>query len=364
MDYINTTLSNQPFADLPSFHYQYDYGDSTDSTLESSPGQFGIIVANALTMIFICTGNVFTIVAVCVTPDLRTRCNMYTVSLAVADFFTGLIIPFYSSDLYPPFQEALDDHKYVCLIRYVFLFTFVSNSVLTMIAISVDRYIFIKYPLHYSTKCRVATVAAIIAGTWILSFAIGTVPLYYNLWNKNRQCQTFQLLPANYRQFTLCPLYLLCCLITAVIYGLLIREAIPQQRRDSQWQLFHHDKMSWWNRNKIKSIKMFMLVFGIFFVCWTPSFLIILIGYGTSVNPKLIKAFMVLGYLNSGMNFVIYAFKDRKFLNAFKSFVGMKRKSAKQSTKENFVFSIDGSSKDSFEGRFQNDDPREARWKF
>ena len=271
-------------------------------------------------MVFICVGNSLTILVFWIVPSLRTTSNMYIVSLAVADFFTGLMVPFLSAEIYPPYEKLMNRNKYPCICRTVFLYTFVGNSLLSMCVIAFDRFIFIKYPLSYNQICNKRKVYVIIAATWMLAIIFGTVPIYYNNWERHRSCDIFYILPSQYRIHILCTAYFVGSFITAVLYGCIIKMAIPQQRRNSLMISRNQVvNIRWWHRDEMRSIRMFTLVFGVFFACWTPSFILIIVGYSIPLSKTLTRVFLLLGVMNSGMNFVIYAFKNQDFRLAFYS---------------------------------------------
>ncbi|XP_041363737.1 melanocortin receptor 5-like [Gigantopelta aegis] len=298
-----------------------------ESNLSST--QIVVILMYVLVMVFICTGNVFTLLAVCVRRSLRTPTNMYIASLAVADFLTGLTIPYYTSNLHPAFERILHRNKYVCLLRYTLMATFLCCSLLSMNAISYDRYKFIHYPLRCTRWCE---VRVIIAGTWILSVIFGTIPLYYNTWDATTGCNTQKILPTTFNVYMTCSLFFLCSLISAGFYGSIIASAIPHQRKNSLLMVSRFGKRSWYRRDEMKSVKMMLLVFGVFFVCWLPALLIVIIELHTQVNIKVKNAFLIILFLNSGMNFIIYAWKNDQFRKTFSSFMGLRRPSVEMST--------------------------------
>ena len=282
-----------------------------------------LMAIHAFLVLFICTGNLFTILAVCFVPSLRTFSNRYIVSLAVADFFIGIMIPIYSTDLYPPYRRLLDNHKYFCLVRIMFMYMFVGHSILCITAIAFDRFIFIKYPLRHPQIFNPLKVNVSIACMWLVAFVTGATPLYFNNWEVHKRCESFALLPMAYRIYVLCPIFIICCFVTIGFYASIVHEAIPQQRKQNQLTVVqhHHNHLHWWNHEEMKSVKMFMLVFGVFFLCWTPCFVTFILGYFVPINLTVQRACLILGYLNSGMNFVIYSFKNALFSRTFQTFI-------------------------------------------
>ena len=97
--------------------------------------------------------------------QLHTPTNLLLLSLAVSDFFVGLLMFF---------QIMLIDGCWLlgdlmCTLYYVLDLFITSASVGTMVFISVDRYVAICHPLHYSTKITVRGVALGTCLCWVCS---------------------------------------------------------------------------------------------------------------------------------------------------------------------------------------------------
>ena len=58
------------------------------------------------------------------------------------------------------------------------------------------------------------------------------------------------------------------------------------------------------------------LVLGLFLICWTPLLILIILQYFNHELKVSITAFKICALLavsNSGMNFIVYSFRDKKF---------------------------------------------------
>uniref|UniRef100_A0A3Q0R9I4 G-protein coupled receptors family 1 profile domain-containing protein n=1 Tax=Amphilophus citrinellus TaxID=61819 RepID=A0A3Q0R9I4_AMPCI len=98
--------------------------------------------------------------------QLHTPTNLLLLSLAVADFFVGLLMFF---------QIVLIDGCWflgdlMCTLYQYLAFIITSASIGTMVIISIDRYIAICYPLHYSTKVTQERIKVCICLCWTCSF--------------------------------------------------------------------------------------------------------------------------------------------------------------------------------------------------
>ncbi|CAH3195577.1 unnamed protein product, partial [Porites evermanni] len=112
------------------------------------------------------TGNGFTIFLVCSRRNLRTKPNVFIVSLAVADFCVGLsVIPslFFcdiTNTCYWP-QRWL---SWVNFIRWLFSYT----SVVNLCGLVLDRLIAIVHPLKYITLMTRRRIIQVIFFSWVL----------------------------------------------------------------------------------------------------------------------------------------------------------------------------------------------------
>lgn len=102
---------------------------------------------NVVLLICILGGNALIIIAV--RTCRRLRClisNIFICSLAVSDFIVGLSLPYHLSF----YLGSNWGHIHVpCLIRFFLIIFACCVSILTLITISIDRYIAIVYALHY-----------------------------------------------------------------------------------------------------------------------------------------------------------------------------------------------------------------------
>lgn len=105
------------------------------------------IVIDVVLMVAILSGNIMTILAVRFSRKLRrVISNYFVLSLAISDSLVGLTLP-YHMIFY--MGTNLGGSKKFCLLRFFFVIMACCVSIWNLIAIAVDRYIAICYPLHY-----------------------------------------------------------------------------------------------------------------------------------------------------------------------------------------------------------------------
>lgn len=87
-------------------------------------------------------GNVLVVLAVCVNRALRNTTFCFIVSLAVADIAVGaLVIP-----LAVVISQGFNTHFYTCLFLSCLLLIITQSSILSLLAIAIDRYLRVKIP--------------------------------------------------------------------------------------------------------------------------------------------------------------------------------------------------------------------------
>ncbi|KAG5881034.1 hypothetical protein JTB14_006826 [Gonioctena quinquepunctata] len=110
-------------------------------------------ICEVLVAVFAVAGNALVIFVFRKERRLRRRTNYYIVSLAAADFLVGLLgIPFalFSSIGKP-------NNLHACLFTVSLLIVLCTISIFCLVAVSVDRYWAILYPMGYSRNVRTKT---------------------------------------------------------------------------------------------------------------------------------------------------------------------------------------------------------------
>ena len=151
----------------------------------SSPFETSVIITNSVLnalLIPICiTGNVLVLAAVWRNPSLRTPSTILLCSLAVSDLFVGILAPpvniaialtpLSRSSSYPRLSQAM-----------IFLIIqLCCVSLETMTAISVDRYLALRYHMWYPNLMTSKRATCVSATFWCKT----VISLLLSIWNKN-----------------------------------------------------------------------------------------------------------------------------------------------------------------------------------
>ena len=260
-------------------------------------------------------GNTLTIVAVVQDEQLRKLANSFIVSLAMADLLVT-VLPMPVSVVY---GYVLNDTLPLvpCLLINSTDLVFCIASVLNISCISMDRYIAITDPLHYSTRMTKKLAAAMITGAWLISVLCGFVPIMVRYIMEPGIC---------YSPFSSILLALIPNLIIFIAsfpmlaaYWRIFRIARKQEThvREMARQVNQGSEP----RKNHKAARTLGVVIGVFMLCWLPFLTCALLVSVFSAITMPVIVFHILGglvYCNSALNPVIYATSSRDFRKAFK----------------------------------------------
>ena len=236
---------------------------------------------------------------------LRTITNFFVVSLSVADILVGVIsIPIWISMLlYSSGGPTLQTVYYV-----LDLFAG-SCSILHLVAISLERFFAVVYPIrHRNTTAKVYYVYLV--AVWVIPAAACGSSV--ELRNVNREANMLFLFIA----FFVIPL-----LVILFTYARIWRAANSriQPGRDTSRTM----------KRDMRIAVTIALVIGFFVVAWLPFFIVqLLLVFCEKCQPEIFNRNLLLfvkfmHYSNSAVNPIVYAVKIPEFRRAFKQLVGL-----------------------------------------
>ncbi|MGH0157537.1 UNVERIFIED_CONTAM: hypothetical protein FKN15_057887 [Acipenser sinensis] len=252
---------------------------------------------------------------------MKTATNIYIFNLALADALSTSTLPFQSAkyllDTWP-FGEMIC--KIVLSIDYYNMFT----SIFTLTMMSVDRYIAVCHPiraLDFRTPMKAKVINVCI---WILSSVIG-VPIMIMAVTKttdkgNIICMLEFPDPGWYWDtVTKICVFIFAfvgpVLVITICYGLMIL-------RLKSVRLLSGSKEK--DRTLRRITRMVLVVVAVFIICWTPIHIFVIVKTLVDIdkkNPFVIASWhlcIALGYTNSSLNPVLYAFLDENFKRCFR----------------------------------------------
>ncbi|XP_020486375.2 adenosine receptor A1-like [Labrus bergylta] len=260
-------------------------------------------------------GNVLVVLVVCVNRALRDTTFCFIVSLAVADIAVGiLVIP-----LAIIISMGFNTQFYTCLFLSCLLLIITQSSILSLLAIAIDRYLRVKIPIRYSTIVTERRAYVAVCLCWILSFLTGLVPMIgWNNHDAHRNSSSIicnfttvmrmdYMVYFNFFGWVVVPLSVMIALyaeIFRVIRRQLNRRAEATCDGDRYYQ------------KELKLAKSLALVVFLFAVCWLPIHIMNCITFfrRDCKVPKI--AFYVgifMSHVNSALNPMVYAFRIKRF---------------------------------------------------
>ncbi|XP_033609041.1 histamine H2 receptor isoform X2 [Cryptotermes secundus] len=233
---------------------------STENALNSHT--LWSILDCALLVVILC-GNTLTVLAIrCSRRLSNVMSNQFVLSLAISDLLIGLTLPYHMAFY---LSDAIGKDKETCILRFVLLALGCSASLCNLIIIAIDRYISIVHPLHYCRLITKRVAITMIATGWCIALMLSTMPIYWNNWSANDECDIEHVMAPNYFVYIMLPLFLLLWVAMFVIYWKIWREAMNQVRRLREINFLHGGGPSDW-----KSIQVVLLILGSFSICWLP----------------------------------------------------------------------------------------------
>ncbi|XP_014326598.2 trace amine-associated receptor 8a-like [Xiphophorus maculatus] len=270
--------------------------------------------------------NLLVIISISHFRQLHTSTNLVLLSLAVSDFSVGFLILF---------QLMLIDgcwylNDSMCVLYYILDVVVTSASVGNMVLISIDRYVAICDPLHYSLKVTPKRVCVCISLCWICSLSYVFIVLRMNFKQPGRLNSCFGECVINVgftEQVTdLFVTFIIPITVIIVLYVrvFLVAAAQAQAMRSHIAAITHqHSRKITVKESEMKAAKILGVVVVAFLTCLCPYFWVTLVGQETLLNA-LTSAFVIcLFYFNSCLNPLIYAFFYPWFRNSIKYIISL-----------------------------------------
>ena len=276
-------------------------------------------------------GNLLVMIVVIINKDhFKNTTNLFILNLAAADLlFLIFCVPFHAV-IYTrpgwPFGQFMC--KFVHLVQYSSMLA----SIFTLVAMSLDRYLAVGYPLrtkHMRTPNRALWIVVLV---WFLALVMATPwPIFYTVRvyqlfgsEKTAICaddwRSVGASRPTYFLFLFLLGYALPLIAISILSTLMVRQLwIVEEYRCRGTRTIESIQA------KRKVTRLVIVIVFVFLVCWLPSHVIWLwtnyfrsTWYHTYGFYYLRIAAHMLSYANSAMNPVIYAFLSQNFRNGFK----------------------------------------------
>ncbi|XP_009330253.1 PREDICTED: adenosine receptor A3-like [Pygoscelis adeliae] len=275
------------------------------------------IMMESVIGIFAVVGNTLVIWAVKLNPALQKTTFFYIVSLALTDIAMGILV----TPLAVLVSLGVIIHFYSCLFMCCLMMVFSHASILSLLAIAVDRYLRVKMPTRYRAAVTKKRICVILGLCWLVSMLVGLVPMLG--WNQHTgsssyiECRYLAVMRMDYVVYfsffawILLPLLIMCALYTKIFYSMWIKLSPSSASPREGGRVCGKE---------YKMAKYLALILFLFAVSWLPLGILNCISYfcpSCTIPQPLMYLSILLSHANSAMNPVIYAFKIQKFKETY-----------------------------------------------
>ncbi|XP_043250686.1 octopamine receptor beta-3R-like isoform X1 [Colletes gigas] len=325
-------------------------------------------------------GNTLVIASVRRHRKLRVPTNRYVVSLAAADFLVAVCAMSFNASVELTGRWVFG--RVMCDVWSSLDVYFSTASILHLCCISVDRYYAIVRPLEYAAIMRRITVTCMLGSAWLLPALISFIPIFMGWYatkehldylRDNPQICKF-LVNKPYAVISSSVSFWIPGVVMIVMYCKIYKEAVRQREalsrassntvlnsvhlhrastsrhhsRASHQLLLHPSDVSDFGRPisyrtaaelnvengtsirqqtkswraEHKAARTLGIIMGAFLLCWLPFFLwyltTSLCGESCYCPDTVVSVLFWIGYFNSALNPLIYAYFNRDFREAFK----------------------------------------------
>ena len=267
------------------------------------PSSVAMATINAIFCVLGVIGNSLVLIAVYRTMKLRTLSNFYLVALAVADLLTSAIVQ--------PLLIVLviQESQGVCIKTLETVFRALKNSsaaisFFILLFITTERLLAVIKPIAYKNFHPKRRFVAFISISVIL-------PLMYTILRLAVSKRATSYLSA--AAFLLGYTYIIICY-------LVILHQLRSQRRKMKTPTSNNE------RNDVRSTRhaekvvtsTMVLIITIYTIMWMPGFFFRILKPSTN-SGEVYSWLRTTAISNSALNFIVYAFRMKRFRNAFKT---------------------------------------------
>ncbi|KAF4532827.1 hypothetical protein B566_EDAN002678 [Ephemera danica] len=261
-------------------------------------------------------GNLVTVLALLRCSKLRQHATTaFVVSLCVSDLmFCSINLPLIAARYI--YEEWIFGDT-MCMLFPFFLYGNVAVSLLSMVAITINRYILIACHSLYDRLYTKRYIFLMILFAWLFSFSMMIPPLV-GAWGQlgldppTFSCTILRKDGASPKKFFFIFGFLLPCLVIIVSYSCIYWKAGNGCVTSPQQQLQR--------REDIRLTRMMLTIFCCFLVCFCPL-MVVNVAHDSIQQPIIHVLASILAWASSVINPIIYAFSNRQYRQAYRTLI-------------------------------------------
>ncbi|XP_071382495.1 trace amine-associated receptor 1-like [Centroberyx affinis] len=272
------------------------------------------LLLGVMVVLTVC-GNVLVVMSVAQFKQLHTPTNYLILSLAVSDLLLGLLV------MFPSMIRCVETCWYFgdvfCKVYNSADVLLCTASILNLSFISIDRYYAVCQPLLYRSRITVNAVLIMILVSWSVSAVVGFGMIFLKLNILGVEEFYYIHVALSSTVSSVLSFYI----PGVIMLGIYLKIFLVAQR---QVRSIHNTRTS--DPSQTKATKTLAIIMGAFLSFWTPFFVCNIIDpfISYSTPPALFETLLWVGYLNSTVNPLVYAFFYSWFRKAFRVIISGK----------------------------------------
>ncbi|XP_036438668.1 trace amine-associated receptor 13c-like [Colossoma macropomum] len=270
---------------------------------------FLYVCAAAAVLLTVC-GNLLIIISVCHFKQLHTPTNMLILSLAVSDFLVGVfVIPV---SLIWMIESCWIFSAVYCIYSILTSYFLTTTSIFNVALIAVDRYFALSNPFLYTKTVSVSKMCIIVLSNWFILLAYNVALQYFNgHFVSVVMCpgDCFFVLDEVWSLVDLLLAFALPCAVIIILYVLVfvIARKHATAIRELNAQTRTSKNVAYSMKSERKAAKVLGILVSVFLGCLFPYFIYTVLGNVIEIEMGSFQKVLMLVYLNSTINPVIYA---------------------------------------------------------
>ena len=277
-------------------------------------------------------GNVLILISIFKHSKLRDNMYLLIGNLAVSDLLVGIVlVPYYlliDGGRFESGHGVIPLNKFTCLGRPCIYVCCLGSSCISLLLISLERFLTLRFPLRAKIFITRRRLFYAIGVSWAIVFINGTLPLYgWSSYDEtNHTCVSDEIITQEYKLLINWEL-ITCLVVNFILYTSAVRiayqHATDWRRRNSSCVVNQRTGVE----TELHTIVTTVIVFGAFFLCWLP-YIGAAIALTVNENPvtqSIRRWALIPGFLNSGINWLIYGYRNSFFKASFKSILTGRR---------------------------------------